>query len=96
VTLTQFCVRYPEFADPDNSRIVSSCLVEAAAAIDQSVFGSRYDEAHGALTAHKLWTSAFGVSLRLDGSGAEGESKYLDHYNSIKQAVTVPLSMLVI
>lgn len=90
-----FLGRYPEFEDPGgDTTLVEACLEETATRIDASVFGSRYDEAHGALTAHELWSSAFGVSLRADGGG-DG-SKYLEHFNSIKKAVATPLTMMVI
>lgn len=95
MTLPEFLNRYPEFEDPDDTSLASACLAEAAAEIDSTVYGARFDEAHGALTAHKLWTSAFGVTLRQDGSGAPGESKYLQQYKAVQKAVTVPLTMMV-
>jgi hypothetical protein len=90
-----FLDRYPEFNGEDNTTLVDACLAEVEAELDVSVYGARFDEAHGALTAHRLWSSAFGVSLRQDGAGG-GKSKYLEHFDSIKKAVTVPLSMMVI
>jgi len=89
-----FLARYPEFAS-DSSEPLESILAETAARIDPTVFGDRYDEAHGALCAHELWASAFGVSLRQEGD-APSSSKYLDHYKRIEKAVTVPLSMMVL
>ena len=91
-----FLDRYPEFDSADNLALVEQTLAEVLAKLDSSVFGSRLDEAHGALTAHTLWSSAFGVSLRLDGSGEGGKSKYWEHYETIRKAVTVPLTMMVI
>jgi hypothetical protein len=96
VTRDQFLTRYPEFDNPDGDELAQACLAEAAAEIDAVVYGSRFDEAHGSLAAHKLWTSAFGVSLRQEGSGDEGSSKYLEAFKHVQKAVTVPLSMMVI
>jgi hypothetical protein len=96
VTSGEFLDRYPEFDRADSLALVEQTLAEVLAKLDSAVFGLRLDEAHGALTAHTLWSSAFGVSLRLDGSGEGGKSKYLEHYESIKKAVTVPLTMMVI
>ena len=90
-----FLDRYPEFDLPDNLELVESVLAEVEGKLDASVFGDRFDEAHGALAAHTLWASPFGLSLRGDGD-SPSRSKYLDHYENIKKAVTVPLSMMVI
>lgn len=91
-----FLDRYPEFDSADKFALVERTLAEVLARLDASVFGERLNEAHGALTAHTLWSSAFGVSLRIDG-GSEGEkSKYLVHFESIRKATTTPLTMLVI
>jgi hypothetical protein len=96
MTADVFLKRYPEFDSAANLPLVEQTLAEVLAKLDSATFGARLDEAHGALTAHTLWSSAFGISLRLDGSGEGGKSKYLDHYESIRKAVTVPLTMLVI
>lgn len=95
MTSDAFLDRYPEFDHEDNGLLVAATLAEVATNLDASVFGSRYDEAHGALTAHKLWASAFGVSLRGDGDSPD-ESRYLAHYRSIHKAIGTPLSMMVI
>jgi hypothetical protein len=94
MTAHQFLDRYPEFET--GGEVVDAALAEAAGEIDSATFGARYDEAHGALAAHKLWSSAFGVSLRLDGSGEGDASKYLTHYLLVRKAITAPLSMMVI
>jgi hypothetical protein len=91
----QFLDRYPEF-ETASATLLEKTLVETAARLDASVFGSRFDEAHGALTAHHLWSSAFGVSLRLDGDADASESKYLAHFRRIEKVVTVPETMFVI
>jgi hypothetical protein len=91
-----FLDRYPEFDHADNQELVQQTLDEVEGKLDASVYGERFDEAHGALSAHTLWSSAFGVSLRLDGSGEGGKSKYLLHFETIKKAVSVPLTMMVI
>jgi hypothetical protein len=96
VDSSAFLDRYPEFDRAENLALVEQTLAEVASKLDSAVFGERYDEAHGALTAHTLWSSAFGVSLRLDGSGDGGKSKYWEQYEAIRRAVTVPLTMMVI
>lgn len=93
--LNTFLDRYPEFDLPENADLVEQTLAEVLAKLDASVFGSRLDEAHGALTAHTLWASPFGLSLRGD-SDSPSKSKYLDHYKSVEKAISVPLTMLVI
>ena len=70
MTSDEFLARYPEF-ESDSDEPLESILEETAERIDPDVFGDRYDEAHGALCAHELWSSAFGVSLRQEGDAPD-------------------------
>lgn len=87
-----FLARYPEFAPAGD--LVDTVLAEQLKAIDPTVFGDSFDDAHGALTAHALWLSPFGITLRLDSDDAE--SKYLAHYKSLEKPAVIPLKMMVL
>jgi hypothetical protein len=88
VTADEFLDRHPEFDREGNRDLVEQTLAEAQVEIDEAggagALSTRYDAAHGYLTAHKLWVSPFGLSLRLDpSSDYKGESYYLEQYNRI-------------
>lgn len=74
-----FRVRHPEFKGVD-SGLITVKLADAVKRLSPAVFGARYDEAHGFLTAHLLAGGApWGVAARLkDGSGATVYSAALD------------------
>lgn len=56
--------RYPEFATVDVG-LVEAVLAEVALELnDPTLYGTRYDAAQGALTAHRIWVSPAGISLR--------------------------------
>lgn len=75
---SEFLDRYPEFET--GGALIDGVLAEAAGEMaSRGNFGTRHDEAQGALAAHKLWASPFGVSLRLEGD----ESPYLSAYELI-------------
>ncbi len=95
MNLETFVNRYPEF-DRASSDLVQATLTETAARLSTEVFGARWDEAHGALTAHTLWASPFGVALRLDGDTPDGESKYWKHFEKVRKEVTVPRTFMVL
>jgi len=83
-----FLDRFPEFETTAEAQL-TAVLVEAAAAIDTEIFGGRYDDAHGLLTAHLLWTSPFGVSLRMEGDPSPPEkSRYFQEFAKIRREVT--------
>jgi hypothetical protein len=88
VTAEEFLDRHPEFDREDSRELVEQALAEAQVEVDEAggvgALSTRYDAAHGYLTAHKLWVSPYGVTLRLDPSSeTKGESYYLDQYNRI-------------
>ncbi len=74
-----FRVRHPEFKGVD-SGLITVKLADAVKRLSPAVFGTRYDEAHGNLTAHLLAGGApWGVAARLkDGSGQTCYSAALD------------------
>lgn len=74
-----FRVRHPEFKGVD-SGLITVKLADAVKRLSPAVFGNRYDEAHGNLTAHLLAGGApWGVAARLkDGSGKTCYSAALD------------------
>lgn len=74
-----FRVRHPEFKGVD-SGLITIKLADAVKRLSAPVFGTRYDEAQGYLTAHLLAGGApWGVAARLkEGNGATCYSASLD------------------
>lgn len=77
--LAAFRVRYPEFKGVADA-LIEVKLADAVKRLSPAVFGTRYDEAHGCLTAHLLAGGApWGAAARLkDGSGGTVYSAALD------------------
>lgn len=75
VTAESFVRERPEFESAGEA-LVKAALDEAALELDATAWGSTYDTAHSLLTAHKLWSSPFGVSMRLDGGNDQDASRY--------------------
>lgn len=73
VTLSSFRVGYPEFEFADDS-LINVKIVEAQNALDERVFGIRYDEAVSLMTAHKLAMAPGGMNARLVSD--KGETTY--------------------
>lgn len=74
VTLASFRVHFPEF-DGASDSLVQAKLDEAALALDERVFGARFDEAVRYSAAHRLALSPFGQNARMvakDGSTTYG------------------------
>lgn len=65
----------PEFSSA-GTQLVAAAIAEAAREIDAGAWGNVYDTALSLLTAHKLWSSPFGASMRLDGAGEDDSSRY--------------------
>jgi Protein of unknown function (DUF4054) len=80
-----FLERYPEFASGE--QLVELALDEAASSVSKGRFGKRWNEAVQAKAAHILWSNAFGVSLRQDGSSGSADSVYLRRYQQIVREV---------
>ena len=64
--------------------LVKSALDQAAPRVDVAVWGNAYDVAHSLMTAHLLWSSPFGASMRLDGDTAAGRSRYLEEFERLR------------
>lgn len=77
--LAAFRVRHPEFAGVVDG-LITIKLADAVKRLSPAVFGTRYDEAHGHLTAHLLAGGApWGAAARLkDGTGGTVYSASLD------------------
>lgn len=74
VTLASFRVAFPEFEGASDT-LVQAKLDEATTALDERVFGVRFDEAVRYRAAHTLAISPFGQNARLvakDGSTTYG------------------------
>lgn len=85
MTSDQFSVRYPEFdtIDPD---FVGAVLAEVGFQLDAALYGNRFDSAHGALAAHRIYISPYGSSLRGDSKQSD-TSDYLKLFNQIRWEV---------
>lgn len=70
--------------------LVQAMLDRAERSIDSSVFGERFDDAHGLLAAHLLVLSPYGKNARLQ--SATGTSPYWPQYDAIRIEVTCGLS----
>lgn len=77
--LAAFVARYPEFEQEDAAtvKLVRLCVAEATARVSATRFGVRADEAVAAMAGDLLWSGAFGMPLRLDGSS---ENNYRKQY----------------
>lgn len=94
---TAFVRQFPEFKNVD-ATLVQVQLDAAALELDQSVWGlpanltptptvgTRYDQAHGYLAAHKLALSPYGQNVRLDPKTVDpktGTTTYNIHFQSL-------------
>lgn len=82
--LATFRAGYPEFNGASDI-FVQEYLDRAAKHLSSQVCGNLYDEAHGALAAHKMALSPFGQNAKLSG---EGVSTYYIHYLQVIRTVT--------
>jgi hypothetical protein len=83
VTSTTFLRANPEFAAA-GAQLVVAKLAEAALRINAADWGTAYDLAHSLMTAHLLWSSPFGSSMRLDGGSDAGRSRYLEEFERLR------------
>lgn len=85
VDLRHFRARFPEFNNAPDTLIqatLDGCAVEFAS----SIWGTKLDEGHGYLTAHKLSLSPFGQQARL-ADGKRGETTYMLEYTRLVRIV---------
>lgn len=85
MTYDAFIVLYPAFTVVDET-LVQAQLDEVALGLDATVYGARFDAAHGALTAHELFISPAGSSLRGESDNADS-SDYLKKFQKIRREV---------
>lgn len=83
VTLASFRVHFPEFDGADDS-LVQAKLDEAALALDERVFGVRFDEAVRYRAAHTLAISPFGQTARL--VAKDGSTTYGSQFEQVSRA----------
>jgi len=76
VTSASFVRDRPEFATA-SPQLITSTLAVASLRVSATEYGDAYDAALSLVTAHLLWESPFGASMRLDGGGEDNESRYL-------------------
>lgn len=73
----------PEFGSA-GTQLVTSTIADARLRVSAAEYGDAYDDALSLMTAHLLWESPFGCSMRLDGGGADNESRYLKELRHLK------------
>jgi len=83
VTLASFRAAFPEFEVAD-AALVQAKLDEAVLALDERVFGVRFDEAVQYFAAHRLAISPFGQNARL--VAKDGSTTYGEAYAGIQRA----------
>lgn len=83
ITVEAFVRARPEFESAGEA-LVAETLAQAAVRISSDSWGTGYDNAHSLMTAHLLWTSPFGASMRLDGASDAGRSRYLEEFERLR------------
>jgi len=86
VELADFRTNYPEFNSASDS-LVTAKLADAALRVNSDAFGTSYDMAHGLMTAHLLWSSPFGASMRRDGGNDDEDSRYRLEFGRLRLEV---------
>ena len=82
LTASAFLMLRPEFAAAGPS-MVNATMLDAAKRVSAVEYGSSYDNALALMTAHLLWESPFGASMRLEGGGEATESRYLKEFRAL-------------
>lgn len=85
MTYAAFIILYPAFTVVDQT-LVQAQLDEVALGLDPTIYGARFDAAHGALTAHELFISPAGLSLRTESDNTDS-SDYLKKFQKIRREV---------
>lgn len=80
--MNTFRARYPEF-ETVPTLTLQAVLDEARLRLDVNVYGSRLDEAHGYITAHKLASSPMGQGARM--VNKDGSTVYLENFKMIQR-----------
>lgn len=74
--LATFRITYPEFAPIIDDVYVQAKLDEAQRNLSATAWSDHFNDAHGMQTAHLLWSSPFGATMRLDSGGELKKSRY--------------------
>lgn len=85
MNLASFRVSFPEFSTATDP-FVQVWLDAAATELDTDLCGTRYDEMHGLLAAHKIAVSPHGKNLRL--VLPTGQSPYWVRFAEMRAEVT--------
>lgn len=91
-----FIVASEEF-DTAPPALVQAMLDEAALELTQATtdWGAMLNTAHRLLTAHKLWSSPFGATMRLDNGGEkEPTSRYWQQFTELQERALFPILVL--
>ena len=91
MNVSDFRTKYPEFNTQQNDAFLEAYLEEAAREISVEVAGARFDDLHGALTAHLLAISPHGKQARL-AAPMNGKTTYWDRYQHMLFQVTCGLA----
>jgi hypothetical protein len=91
VEIATFKIRYPEFKSASDD-LIEACLEDAALSVDATVYGAKYDLAHGLLAAHYLAMNPNGLQLRMQteqGSVPLVASHYGREFRRIRRSVVI-------
>jgi hypothetical protein len=83
--LSQFRGMFPEFR-ATSDEMIEGFLGAASVEISESLYGDKYDSAHGFLAAHMLAVSPFGKASRTDNKDEE-TTTYWRNYARIRKLV---------
>jgi hypothetical protein len=84
VTADSFVGLFSEF-DRIDPAVISQWIAIAYGRCDAALYNTRLDEAVGLLTAHLLWNSPSGNSLRLDNEQADKKSRYWREFIQVRR-----------
>lgn len=84
LTAASFIGLYSEFERIDQA-VITQWLAIAYGRCDASLYSARLDEAVGMLTAHLIWNSPSGNSLRLDNEQPEKKSRYWREFVQVRR-----------
>ena len=83
-----FVDRFPEFVEAETAYpgMITSCIASAQRRVDETVWGSTYQDGAMMLAAHLLAISPFGQNARL--VAKDGSSTYLTEFERMRDEAT--------
>jgi len=93
LTAASFVDLMPEFERIDPATI-TQWLNIAYGRCDPVNYGSRLDEAVGYLTAHLIWNSPSGNSLRLENEQPDKKSRYWREFTQVRRELGLSFMVL--